>query len=83
MDAGAFLNELMLSQLYNIFPLSANVEDAWVKWSDQFNSVVNRHVYPILISDMHVQNKKYANFVFMSRLTGKCATQTNLKFTQF
>ena len=23
--------------------------------------------------DMHVQNKKYGNFVFISRLTGKCA----------
>ena len=25
-------------------------------------------------ADMHVQNKKYGNFVFVSRLTGKCAT---------
>ena len=31
-----------------------------------------------LISDMHVQNKKYGNFVFISRLTGKCATQKKL-----
>ena len=23
---------------------------------------------------MHVRNKKYGNFVFISRLTGKCAT---------
>ena len=23
---------------------------------------------------MHVQNKKYGNFFFISRLTGKCAT---------
>ena len=44
MDTGAFLNELMLSQLYNIVSLSDNVQDAWVKWSDQFNSIVNRHV---------------------------------------
>ena len=44
MDTGAFLNELMLSQLYNIASLSDNVQDAWVKWSDQFNSIVNRHV---------------------------------------
>ena len=34
----------MLSQLYNIVSLSDNVQDAWVKWSDQFNSIVNRHV---------------------------------------
>ena len=27
------------------------------------------------ISDLHVQNKKYWNFVSMSRLTGKCAAQ--------
>ena len=27
------------------------------------------------ISDMQVQNKKYGNFVFISRWTGKCATQ--------
>ena len=26
-----------------------------------------------LISDMHVQNKKYRDFVSISRLTGKCA----------
>ena len=44
MDTGAFLNELMLSQLYNVVSLSDNVQDPWVKWSDQFNSVVNRHV---------------------------------------
>ena len=44
MDIGAFLNKLMLSQLYNIVSLSDNVQDAWVKWSDQFNSIVNRHV---------------------------------------
>ena len=44
MDAEAFLNELMLSHLYNIATLSDNVQDAWVKWSDQFNYVVNRHV---------------------------------------
>ena len=44
MDTGAFLNELMLSQLYNIVSLSDNVQDAWVKWSDQFISIVNRHV---------------------------------------
>ena len=25
---------------------------------------------------MHVQNKKYGNFVSISRLAGKCATQT-------
>ena len=28
-----------------------------------------------LISDMHVQNKKYGNFVSISHLTGKCAAQ--------
>ena len=28
-----------------------------------------------LISDMHVQNKKYENLIFISRLTGKYATQ--------
>ena len=28
-----------------------------------------------LISDIHVQNKIYENFVFICRLTGKCATQ--------
>ena len=40
----------MLSQLYNIFirlynivNLSDNIQDAWVKWSDQFNSIVNIH----------------------------------------
>ena len=44
MDTGAFLNELMLSQVYNIVSLSDNVQDAWVKWSDQLNSIVNRHV---------------------------------------
>ena len=27
------------------------------------------------ILDMHVQNKKYGNFFFISRLTGKCAAQ--------
>ena len=32
-----------------------------------------------LISDMHVQNKKYANFVSVSSLTGECATK-KLKF---
>ena len=37
-------HELMLSQLYNIVSLSDNVQDAWVKWSDQFNFIVNRHV---------------------------------------
>ena len=31
-----------------------------------------------LISDMHVQNKKHRNFVFISRLAGKYTTQ-NLK----
>ena len=34
----------MLSQLYNIVTLSDNIQDVWVKWSDQFNSIVNRHV---------------------------------------
>ena len=28
-----------------------------------------------LMPDMHVQNKKYVNFVSIFRLTGKCATQ--------
>ena len=28
-----------------------------------------------LISDMHLQNKKYGNFISISRLTGKCAAQ--------
>ena len=28
-----------------------------------------------LFLDMHVQNKKYGDFVFTSRLTGKCTTQ--------
>ena len=28
-----------------------------------------------LISDMHVQNKKYGNFVSISRLTCKCTAQ--------
>ena len=37
------MNERMLSQLYNIVTLSDNVQDAWVKWSDQFNSIVDRH----------------------------------------
>ena len=34
-----------------------------------------------LISDMHVQNKKYGNFVSISRLTGKCAAQKIKKNT--
>ena len=32
---------------------------------------------------MHVQNKKYENFVFISRLKGKFATQKIKKRTQF
>ena len=31
------------------------------------------------VPSMHVQNKKYLNFVFISSLTGKCATQNFLK----
>ena len=32
-------------------------------------------IYYFLISEMHHQNKKYVNFVFLFRLTGKSATQ--------
>ena len=32
-------------------------------------------IYYFLISEMHVQDKKYVNFVFIFRLTGKSATQ--------
>ena len=34
----------MINWMRNIATLSDNVQDAWVKWSDQFNYVVNRHV---------------------------------------
>ena len=36
--------------------------------------------FRFLISDMHVQNKKYGNFVSISRLTGKCAVQKLKKY---
>ena len=42
MNTGAFLNELMLSELYNIVTLSDNIQDAWVKRSAQFNYIVNK-----------------------------------------
>ena len=35
------------------------------------------------ISDMHVENKKYGNFVSISRLTGKCAAKKNKKTFHF
>ena len=35
-------------------------------------SEIQRRNYRFLISDMHGQNKKYGNFVFNSRLNGKC-----------
>ena len=42
----------------------------------QISYIVNNTILgQIIILDMHVQNKKYENFVSISRLTGKCATQ--------
>ena len=35
----------------------------------------NRDQIPFSFSDMHVQNKKYRNFVSISRLMGKCTAQ--------
>ena len=34
-----------------------------------------------LISDIHVQNKKYGSFVFISRIAGECAKQKNSLWT--
>ena len=42
----------------------------WGKWLEQGE----KNVLFFKISDMHLQNKKYRNFVFISRLTDKCAT---------
>ena len=39
--------------------------------------------FSIIISDMHVQNKKYGNFVSISSLTGKCAAQKLKKLLLF
>ena len=42
-------------------------------------SEIERRNYRISILNMHVQNKKYENLVFIARLTGEYATQKKLR----